>query len=410
MTMPPGSLLRALGPSFLVAVAVALLSVSPQAAPTAAFIRAYPDLSFGAVLLLAAVFRSSRIGAATLAIACSTRALLYMAAPPPTADLVAYGVNAVGVLLPANVAAAAAVREKPILSGAGTMRLGLVAGQAGFAALAWLAWWPWPIAAVQRRLVAALPETWLGLHQPALAAFLAAAAVVTVQLLRKRTPFEGAALVSLGLSLAALASGGDGDGQVLFMAGAGAAQLVALLQGAAASAVTDPLTGLPSRRALDERLAELGGPFVVALVDIDHFKKVNDVHGHPVGDQVLRMVAARLREVGGGGTAYRYGGEEFAVLFPGKTPAAVEPHLEALRRSVAAAPFALRGADRPRRKPGRPSPATARTETFTVTVSIGAARSRPGSAAGAVVAAADRALYRAKASGRNTVAWAREPE
>lgn len=410
MNTPPGSLLRALGPSLLVAVAVALLSVSPQAAPIAAFIRAYPDLSFGAVLLLAAVFRSSRIGAVTLAIACSTRLLLHIAALPAAVDILAYGVNAVGVLLPANVAAAVAVREKPLLSGAGTMRLGLVAGQAGFAALVWLAWWPWPIAAVQRRLVATLPETWLGLCQPALAAFLAAAAVVTVQLLRRRTPFEGAALASLGLSLAALASGGDGNGQVLFMAGAGAAQLVALLQGAAASAVTDPLTGLPSRRALDERLAALGGPFVVALVDIDHFKKVNDVHGHQVGDQVLRMVAARLREVGGGGTAYRYGGEEFAVLFPGKTPAAVEPHLDALRRSVAAAPFALRGADRPRRKPGRPSPAKARAATFTVTVSIGAAQRRPGSAAAAAVAAADRALYRAKASGRNTVAWARDGE
>ncbi len=359
---------------------------------------------FGAILVLAGVFRSSRAGAATVAVACSTRALLHLLeAPPTTTGMVDYGLDVVGVLLPANLAIAATVREKPLLSAAGVARLALVSGQAGLAALAWLAWWPWPMAAVEGRLLAALPETLLGLRQPAAAAFVAAGVVVSVQLVRRRTPFEGATLVGLGLVLAALASKAHGDRQLLLLVGAGAAQLVALLQGAAASAVMDPLTGLPGRRAFEERAVTARAPFVVALVDIDHFKRVNDTHGHPVGDQVLRMVAARLAEVGGGGLAHRWGGEEFALLFPGKTAAAVEAHLEALRQSVAATPFALRGGDRPRRRPKQVRPTRA-PATLAVTVSIGAAGTAPGRVAVAeVLQAADRALYRAKAAGRNTV-------
>jgi len=75
---------------------------------------------------------------------------------------------------------------------------------------------------------------------------------------------------------------------------------------------------LPSRRALIERLPSLGRRYTVAMVDVDHFKNFNDTYGHDAGDQVLRMVASRLGEVSGGGTAFRYGGEEFTILFPGK--------------------------------------------------------------------------------------------
>ena len=82
-------------------------------------------------------------------------------------------------------------------------------------------------------------------------------------------------------------------------------------------AYDDELTGLPARRALNEALTRLRGVYTVAMVDIDHFKRFNDEHGHDVGDQLLRMVGARVGEVRGGGRAFRYGGEEFAVLFPG---------------------------------------------------------------------------------------------
>src|SRR4029077_7824091 len=81
-------------------------------------------------------------------------------------------------------------------------------------------------------------------------------------------------------------------------------------------AFVDALTGLPNRRALDEALARLSGDYALAMVDVDHFKQFNDTHGHDAGDRVLRSVAQQLRATRGG-QAFRYGGEEFCLLFTG---------------------------------------------------------------------------------------------
>lgn len=399
-----GQIGRALAPSLTVAIGAAVAGSLPAAAPVAVFLRTYPALLFGLAIALGVVFRSSRVAAAVLALAIAQQVVLDLGTTPLVSEeLGRFSVNAVGVLLPLNLALAAASRERPVWSRAGLLRLVAVAGQGGFAAVAWLAVWGGLIAAVEARLVASAPPSWGPLCQPSLAAYGAAVVVAVVVLMRRRTPVEAAILVGLGLSFTALRAAPGSDEQVLLLSGGGAALAVAVLQGASASVVGDPLTGLPGRRAFDERLAGLRNPYVIALVDIDHFKRVNDTRGHPVGDQVLRMVAARLREVGGGGTAYRVGGEEFALVFPGKSLAAVEPHLDAVRRAVAASPFVLRGADRPRRKPRGTKPAPCRPETLGVTVSIGAAAATTGTTVTDVLSAADKALYRAKAAGRNTV-------
>ncbi len=80
-------------------------------------------------------------------------------------------------------------------------------------------------------------------------------------------------------------------------------------------AYKDELTGLPHRRALNEQLLSLGNRYALAMVDIDRFKQFNDTHGHDVGDQVLQMIGKKIRKVGGGGKAFRYGGEEFSIVF-----------------------------------------------------------------------------------------------
>ena len=192
-----------------------------------------------------------------------------------------------------------------------------------------------------------------------------------------------------------------------FMAAAGAILIGALLQESHRLAFRDELTALPGRRALDERLRSLPGRYVVAMVDVDHFKKFNDTHGHAIGDQVLKLVGARLAEVGGSGIAYRYGGEEFSVLFPHSELAEASPHLEALRRSIETYRMAVRSDTRPKKadigakQRGEGAPA----KTLSVTVSIGYAE--PDGAAlrtpAQVVKAADEALYRAKQAGRNRV-------
>ena len=167
----------------------------------------------------------------------------------------------------------------------------------------------------------------------------------------------------------------------------------------------DELTGLPGRRALNAALLKLGSRYTLAMVDIDHFKRLNDTHGHLVGDQVLRKVAAALARVTGGGHAFRYGGEEFAVIFPGSSVDETLPHLEGLRRSIEDSAFVVRAVDRPRRKPKKAIPARRTRKTFHITASVGAAAPNGRVATpNQVLEAADSALYRAKRAGRNRVA------
>jgi len=191
-----------------------------------------------------------------------------------------------------------------------------------------------------------------------------------------------------------------------FYAAAGAILVVALLEESHRLAFRDPLTGLPGRRALEERLRGLGSRYAIAMIDVDHFKKFNDTHGHDVGDQVLKLVGARLAQVGGGGIAYRYGGEEFSVLFPGSELADVLPHLEAMRASIESYRMAVRAPDRPKSAEDgvkRRAGASAASH-LSVTVSIGAcAPSGRLKTPAQVIRAADEALYRAKQGGRNRV-------
>lgn len=179
---------------------------------------------------------------------------------------------------------------------------------------------------------------------------------------------------------------------------------IALIESSFKMAFNDELTGLPARRAMNEFLLRVGRRYTIAMVDVDHFKKVNDTHGHDVGDQVLRMVATCLRRVTGGGRAYRYGGEEFAVIFPNKDLSRALPHLEELRETIARTGFVVRGRKRPKQKPVETNKTSSGKVTLQVTVSIGAAtREATNTTPEQLIKAADQALYKAKKRGRNQV-------
>lgn len=201
---------------------------------------------------------------------------------------------------------------------------------------------------------------------------------------------------------------------MLFTAAAALILAIAVLQDAYRMAFRDELTGVPGRRAMNDHFARLGRQFVIAVVDIDHFKKFNDTHGHDVGDQVLKMVAKRIERVGGGGSAYRFGGEEFVIVFPGAAAGRVIPHLDALRIDVAQHGLVLRAADRAPQSPlgkrvAPRKPRAARSshtgaKKLSVHISIGVAeRNDKLQTPAAVMTAADKALYRAKRGGRNQV-------
>ena len=318
--------------------------------------------------------------------------------------------TALAVLVPANILVALVFPERGVqhfynyrwlLLGAAEILLTAWIAAAGASSISGTAWH----ALLDNALLRSPPAPWAGRLLFA-AAFLAA-------LLRARPkPGDSPRLLDVAMAGALLglfiACEWPRSPNVFgaFISAAGAILLVAVLQESHRMAYRDELTGLPGRRALQERLAALGPDYVIAMADVDHFKIFNDTHGHDLGDQVLKLVAARLAEVAGGGIAYRYGGEEFTVLFPEGGIEQALPHLEAIRASIEEYRMAMRGDDRPkdkaegsRRRAGRET-----EQTVSVTISIGVAPSGDGlDTPGAVLKAADQALYRAKHGGRNRV-------
>ncbi|RTR38154.1 GGDEF domain-containing protein [Shewanella canadensis] len=167
-------------------------------------------------------------------------------------------------------------------------------------------------------------------------------------------------------------------------------------------AYRDELTGLASRRALYNLVLSLGRKYSVAMLDIDHFKKFNDTYGHDVGDQVLKLVAAKLAQVSGGGKVFRYGGEEFTIVFPRKDTDSVIDHLEDVRESIEEYRIVLRDDKRKQNTKAKRNAANrSNKKTVSVTISIGVAERQGGETFDQTMKQADEALYRAKKKGRN---------
>lgn len=166
--------------------------------------------------------------------------------------------------------------------------------------------------------------------------------------------------------------------------------LILLIRETYRLAFFDELTAMPGRRALVEDMAKLGRKYSLAMIDIDFFKKFNDTYGHDTGDEVLKMVASKLLNVSGGGKAYRYGGEEFTILFPSKEARECFGHVDILRQNIETAPFVVRN----RKK----------AKTIYVNISAGLVQNGPKDKDPFdVMKRADKALYKAKDSGRNKV-------
>lgn len=259
------------------------------------------------------------------------------------------------------------------------------------------------------------------LSLPGFASFMFAAAGILLlsRFLLTRKPTDSALLWSLAAFFLSLVFSPSPRISTLYAATAGCILAVSIIENSYLLAYHDELTTLPSRRAFNEALMRLQEPYSIAVVDIDHFKKFNDTYGHDIGDQVLRLVASNLGRVTGGGQAYRCGGEEFNILFPGKTTSEVVEHLENLRKMIESSEFRMRGGDRRQaaRGPERRARSRARKgdairqlvqqkplPPLSVTVSIGVATAaKRDSDPEALLKAADKALYRAKENGRNRV-------
>jgi diguanylate cyclase (GGDEF)-like protein len=385
--------------------------VPAEAAP---LLRGFPVVVLAAGALLCLRFQRGRLLLALAGLALADGAMRWLAPFDSGAEHAGpVIVRTVVLVLTVSFATLAFVPERSVASPAGLRRVAVLIAELAAVFVVWT------IAAIlpddtARAFDAALfsSAAFIDLSLP-LGQLTTLVATLSIGVLAVRafvrTDAESRGLLWAAIGVVIAASAGPAEGRATsYLAAAGVVLVVAAVESAYAMAYRDELTGLPTRRALDEALLRVGGRYAIAMIDIDHFMKFNDAYGHDVGDQVLRMVAGRLARVAGGGRPFRYGGEEFTVVFPGATVDDAVPHLEALRGSVAKAKFTVRGKDRPKRKPKSPRPRRVGAERLSVTVTIGVAEGGASSAAGDVVKAADEALYRGKDAGRDRVEAAYE--
>ena len=392
--------------SVLIAASVLVLRIADLPASLAGLkiFGAYVLLALGCVVGLA--FRRGRVVFALLSLVIAYVSNRWYLQPAPDGFTARTVFVALCVFVPLNLGVLSLLKERGTFNIHGLQRLAVILLQMAFTSWIVLFRRPEPTAwayapLIDTALFAATPVPQLGLVAMALSVVTG----ITVWSMTRSATALGLAGATVGFGIAAHGVASP-DVFEAFIAASALILTVAVLQDALRMAFRDELTGLPSRSAFNERLAGLGRHYTIALLDVDHFKSFNDTYGHDVGDQVLKMIAARLAEIGGGGGAYRYGGEEFTVVFPGKSIGDVLPHVEALRKGIAGYKLALRRADRPdQAKSGRKRRGAHNADqSVSLTVSIGMAE-RGGRLVTPddVVQAADQALYRAKHKGRNQV-------
>ena len=405
------TILRA-GSGFVAPVTVLLLAeyLAPRLIglpPTLAGLRTWgPMLTLVLAGVLALSFNRGRalFGIASLAVAFVAFKLQVQTGTGTFAGRTVF--TALCVFVPLNLAALVLLRERGIFSFYGVRRGGTIALQALVVAWIIVEQSTWTIEWLYHPLLSEGAVPGSPIPQFALMLTLAGVLAATLVAVTSRTAIDAAFAGALTAFALACHNVSLPNHFAVYTAAAGAILCIGVLQDTFRLAFRDELTGLPSRRALNERMLALGHHYVIAMADVDHFKSFNDTWGHELGDQVLKLIAGKLEHVGGGGRAYRYGGEEFAILFPGKDLRDAWPHLEAVRQHIASYRLAIRGRDRPMEL-GSSEPRRGIgniLETVSVTISIGVAqRDERNSTPADVLVAADRSLYRAKEKGRNRV-------
>jgi diguanylate cyclase (GGDEF)-like protein len=230
------------------------------------------------------------------------------------------------------------------------------------------------------------------------------AGYMLVHAIRCHDPIAAGLGASLLMTLPFITRGLDPLSMAIVSSAAVLVVLVGILESMFALAYRDGLTGLPGRRGLNDMLRQLGRRYAIAMLDVDHFKRFNDRFGHRTGDDVLKMIATRMRSIPGG-RPFRYGGEEFAVIFTGRSAQNAAYRMERFREGLARAPFVIRRVPRSNKKArGRKTTRMTSRQRVRITVSIGVATSgKRGHKASDVLVAADKLLYKAKKTGRNRV-------
>lgn len=369
--------------AWLLLAAWALPQEEPARLALAPFVRFFCFGALAGAALISWYYSQGRVLFSAMVVLLAVWGLLTLPASAEISKLAA------AFLLPLNIALFASVSERGTVTLSGLWKMVLIAMQAvgvvmlgelrGGPLEAFLRWGQDLSGAIRIPLTQQL-------------SFAAAALALLGLVILRRTRVEAALLWALLAAFMGLRQTGKQGEPLFYFAAAGLILVYAALEHGYEIAHRDELTGLPGRRTLRQVMLQLGSRYTVAMCDVDHFKTFNDTFGHEAGDQVLRFVGSKLSEVRGGARAFRYGGEEFTVVFPGRTAEEAQPFVESLRDAIATHGFNLRG----------PGPGS--QISVTITISIGVAESSKNlSTPELVLEAADGALYRAKESGRNCV-------
>ncbi len=383
----------------VVLAAVLATQILPATEPLPGFARALPFVIFAAGALLGSRFHSSQMVLGLVVLTLATWAVHFFSAPERVAETSSADVlAAVTFLLPLNFALLCLRPGRGIFTPGTLSRFGGIVCQTALIAM-FCVKWPGSISAALDLTFVDLPLPTGPLTQPGWVAFAGILLLLPAQHIVLGNPMVGGMFWALFAALLALNADPLGLGFVLFMSTAGLVLIVSQVESSYLLAFRDDLTELPTRRALSHALTRLGKRYTIAMVDIDHFKKFNDTFGHRIGDELLRMVGFKLADVTGGGMAFRYGGEEFTLIFPGKRVEEAMPHIESLRVAIGSHHFTIRE-PRTRQSSSDADAKLRPRQKVRVTVSIGVANDRTPAQ---VLHEADDALYRAKDAGRNQI-------
>ncbi|HQA66175.1 MAG TPA: GGDEF domain-containing protein [Bacillota bacterium] len=399
--------LISLGVNCLLVIIAYFVSVWLKAAPpTIKLLSQYVSyVLFAAAMFFGWWFNRSRVFFCSLTLMLCQLALFQLIPQEPDAAEYFYMIlSMTSVYIPLNILVFSIQRERGIASSWGRMRLLFIAAELLIGA--WIIWYN-DSDLLQLFNIKLFPADISFIpdlsHMSLLLYFITFIFLFGRQAVTGKnhdTPFMGITL----FSFAALMFNKDLNTASVMFALSGLMLSVVVIRASHSMAYLDELTGLPSKRALKEEMLKLGSKYTIAMLDIDYFKKFNDTYGHDVGDDVLKLVAACIKGVGGGGKAFRYGGEEFTIVFPGKTAEEAIPYLEELREYIANRGFIRRSKSRPKEKPADIVTRSSSYKKLYLTVSIGAAeKNEKYRTSEEVIKAADKALYNAKSKGRNCV-------
>mgnify|MGYP001165927821 FL=1 len=367
-------------------------------------IAALPYIVLGFGLIFGWYFASSRMILSLLVLALADQALVLLPNNGGDQEIVHRTIVAItAFLVPLNLLAFSILKEDSLSTIRGVMRVVLVLVQP-FLVL-WLCLPDQQVLASSftREYIPSRYMEWTPIPQPALVAFAIAGLLHVIRFALHRNPLEGGAIWALCAIFVAYHTSRYGWQPTNFFMAAGLIFFVTLLQSFYQQTYRDELTGIPGRLAYDEAIGQLGKRFSVAIIGIDQLTQYANIHGKSVSEQILKLAAPRIQAACSDGQIFRTTGEEFTVLFPGKSATDTMGTLDTVRKSVEAIGLFLRGQDRVWEQRGAKE-AGSRDQALPITLSIGVGEKLTDSATlTLVIKSAYRGLYEAKGIGGNVV-------